>query len=218
MRVGETIATYDVGLALRGKSGKFEVTSPDGEIYDVTCKPSQSTSNLEWCNDGTDSSPFLIRKVAERASPAPAAAGVPEAEDQTASASLPFVLERAVSEGHSSGPADLELLYLEDDPETGRPSASVYLKDRGSEAEKLMTSQCATFNELDSEIRRLQARLDEIRAQAKKMRPISRKAHGRRYRRQQKTPPSRREGGVLFDRDAAGPPDDAAAPGHADRR
>jgi hypothetical protein len=169
MRVGETIATYDVGLALRGKSGKFEVTSPDGEIYDVTCKPSQSTSNLEWCNDGTDSSPFLIRKVAERASPAPAAAGVPEVEDQTASASLPFVLERAVSEGHSSGPADLELLYLEDDPETGRPSASVYLKDRGSEAEKLMTSQCATFNELDSEIRRLQARLDEIRAQAKKM-------------------------------------------------
>jgi hypothetical protein len=32
-----------------------------------------------------------------------------------------------------------------------------------------MTSQCATFNELDSEIRRLQAQLDEIRSRAKKM-------------------------------------------------
>src|ERR1700733_2152593 len=47
MRTGETIATYDVGLALRGKSGQFEIISPTGEIYDVTCKPTHST-NLEW--------------------------------------------------------------------------------------------------------------------------------------------------------------------------
>ena len=67
MRLGETIATYDVGLALRGKSGKFEVTSPTGEIYDVTCKSSHSISNLEWSSSGTDHSPFLIRRIAEGA-------------------------------------------------------------------------------------------------------------------------------------------------------
>ncbi len=38
MQLGETIATYDLGLALRGESGKFEVTSPAGEIYHVTCQ------------------------------------------------------------------------------------------------------------------------------------------------------------------------------------
>jgi hypothetical protein len=51
MRPGETIATYDVGLALRGKSGKFEVTSPTGEIYEVTCNPNHSISNLEWSSN-----------------------------------------------------------------------------------------------------------------------------------------------------------------------
>jgi hypothetical protein len=173
MRLGETIATYDVGLALRGKSGKFEVTSPDGEIYDVTCKPSDFISNLEWSSNGTENSPFLIRKVAERASLAAKTAGMPEADSQTASSSLPFVLERAADEEPSSNSGSIELLYLEDDTGTGQPSACLYLKGerrvQGHEAKRLMTSRCATFNELDSEIRRLQARLDEIRAHAKKM-------------------------------------------------
>jgi hypothetical protein len=62
MRIGETIATYDVGLALRGKSGRFEITSPTGEIYDVTCKPNHSDSALEWSSDGSDHSPFLIQQ------------------------------------------------------------------------------------------------------------------------------------------------------------
>ena len=61
MRINETIATYDVGLALRGKSGRFEITSPTGEVYDVTCKPNHSDANLEWSSDGDDHSPFLIR-------------------------------------------------------------------------------------------------------------------------------------------------------------
>lgn len=167
MRLGETIATYDVGLALRGKTGKFEITSPDGEIYDVSCKPGHLTSNLEWSTNGTENSPFLIRKVAERASPAATSAGMPEAEGQIGPPSLPFALERAADEGYSSNPANFELLYLEDDSETGQPSACVYVKGELRD-EKLMTFRCATFNELDSEVRRLQARLDEIRAQAKK--------------------------------------------------
>jgi hypothetical protein len=176
MRLGETIATYDVGLALRGKSGKFEVTSPVGEIYEVTCKSSHSISNLEWSSSGTDHSPFLIRRVAEVASQAETKAtttGIPDEESQTASSPLPFVLERAVDERHSSNAHNIELLYLEDDPGTGQPSACVYLKSElrrhAFEAETFITSRCATFNELDSEIRRLQAQLDEIRSRAKKM-------------------------------------------------
>lgn len=174
MRIDETIATYDVGLALRGKSGKFEITSPTGEIYDVTCKPNHSISNLEWSSDRTDNPPFLIRKVAEGTSLAETKAtttGMLE-ESQTASP-LPFVLEHADEDKHSSSAGDIELLYLEDDPGTGQPSACVYLRrelrDDSSEAEGLMTSRCATFNELDSEIRRLLAQLDEIRSRAKKM-------------------------------------------------
>jgi len=65
MQLGETIATYDLGLALRGENGKFEVTSPTAEIYFVTCKPNHSISNLEWAGSRTNPQPFLIRKIAE---------------------------------------------------------------------------------------------------------------------------------------------------------
>lgn len=175
MRVGETIATYDVGLALRGKNGKFEVTSPTGEIYDVACRPDHSFSNLEWSGEGTDHPPFLIRKVAERASQVETTAAtseVYEQQSQAASSPRPFVLEHAVNEGLSSNASTIEL-YLEDDPETGQPSACLCLKSepRNSavEVELFITSRCASFNELDSEIRGLQAQLDEIRLRAKKM-------------------------------------------------
>jgi hypothetical protein len=68
----------------------------------------------------------------------------------------------------------LDLSYLESDPRTGLPSACVYLKASGVQdyagikAEKLITIPCLSFIELDAEIRRLQAELDEIRARAKK--------------------------------------------------
>ena len=68
----------------------------------------------------------------------------------------------------------LELSYLESDPKTQQPSACVYLKTHGTEdyagiqAERLVTAPCLTFVELDAEIRRLYAELDEIRARAKK--------------------------------------------------
>jgi hypothetical protein len=174
MRVGETIATYDVGQALRGKSGRFEVKSPAGEIYDVTCRPNHSFSNLEWPSDGTDHPPFLIRKVAERVSPVETTAPTSEMHEpgnQTASSPRPFVLEQTVDEGFSSNAGKIELC-LEDDPETGQPSACLCLKseprDSAVETEMSMTSRCSTFNELDSEIRGLQAQLDEIRLRAKK--------------------------------------------------
>jgi hypothetical protein len=176
MRIGESIATYDVGLALRGKSGRFEVTSPTGEIYDVTCKSNHSISSPEWSSNGTDHPPFLIRKVAEGASPAEttsATTGMIEEESQTVPSSRPFVLGHAVDEKSSPNIGNIALLYLNDDPETGQPSACVYLtrevRGHAHEAEALMTSRCANFNELDSEIRRIESQLDGIRSRAKKM-------------------------------------------------
>ena len=53
MQLGEKIATYDVALALRGESGKFDVTSPTGEIYHVTRKSGpfdyESAMVGRWC-------------------------------------------------------------------------------------------------------------------------------------------------------------------------
>jgi hypothetical protein len=71
--------------------------------------------------------------------------------------------------------SSLDLVYLESDPRTKQPSACVYLKAGGSsedyagiKAGKLISAPCLNFIELDAEIRRLHAELDEIRARAKK--------------------------------------------------
>ena len=59
------------------------------------------------------------------------------------------------------------LSYVENDPRTHQPSASIYLKPAGG-SEMLITAPNLTFIELDCEIRRLHAELDALRAQAKK--------------------------------------------------
>jgi hypothetical protein len=70
--------------------------------------------------------------------------------------------------------SSLDLAYLESDLGTRHPSACVYLKAGGREdyagikASKLISAPCLNFIELDAEIRRLHAELDEIRARAKK--------------------------------------------------
>jgi hypothetical protein len=70
--------------------------------------------------------------------------------------------------------SSLDLLYLERDPSTKLPSACVCVKSNarhdygGVRADKLITSPCLSFIELDAEIRRLHAELDEIRCRAKK--------------------------------------------------
>jgi len=191
MQLGETIATYDVALALRGESGKFDVTSPSGEIYHLNCNPNHSIANLQWPGNGANPHPFLIRKVAEPASSAPARAGinVTETPAQTSTTKTPFLIsaedngsrseqrERpdAVQELPQAGPemndvSNLDLLYVEGEPQTRQPTAWVCLrselqKDRG----KLVTNACTTFNEFDVEIRRLHAQLDDIRYRARKM-------------------------------------------------
>jgi len=70
--------------------------------------------------------------------------------------------------------SSFDLLYLQADPKTKQPSACIRLKSCGREdyagvrAESLLVSPCLSFIELDAEIRRLHAELDEIRARAKR--------------------------------------------------
>jgi hypothetical protein len=70
--------------------------------------------------------------------------------------------------------SSFDLLYLERDPSTKQPSACICVKANfrddfvGVPGEKLITALCLSFIELDAEIRRLHAELDEIRSRAKK--------------------------------------------------
>jgi len=188
MDLGETIATYDVDLALRGESGKFEITSPGGEIYYVTCKPDSVKAKPGSRPLRTPPQAFLIKKVAERVSVhqsvippmTPAKPGMSQV------AAAPFLLEdvvgteKPVSEGSDIRAQelrpeiwDLELSYSENDGRTEHPSAFVFVQntqaeDQGDRNRELITVRCVNFNELDSEIRRLHAKLDEICLRAKK--------------------------------------------------
>ena len=57
--------TYDVAEALQAETGKFEVTSPNGERYFITCQPGHSIVSLEWAGSEPNLQPFLVRKVAQ---------------------------------------------------------------------------------------------------------------------------------------------------------
>lgn len=189
MQLGEIIATYDVGLALRGETGKFEVTSPAGETYHITCA-NHSISNLESSGHSTDQQPFLIRKVAGPVSRELAKTATSAVTEAAAPISLrsPFLLENRHENAKSStgGPlavlpdpepdslpenVTLDLLYVESDPVTQQPSACVCLRSGGQDqvvrAERL-TSPSVSFNEFDAQIRKLHAQLDEIRTRARK--------------------------------------------------
>ena len=190
MQLGETIATYDVALALRGESGKFDVTSPSGEIYHVACNPNHSITNLQWSGSGANPQPFLIRKVAEPVSSVPERTGVnlTETPTQTSPVKTPFLIgaeENAarsaprdrqdalpeVSQAHPemNDLCNLDLFYADGELQAHQPTAWVCLRNElQKDREKLVTSACATFNEFDVEIRRLHAQLDDIRYRARK--------------------------------------------------
>jgi hypothetical protein len=201
MQLGETIATYDIALALRGESGKFVVTSPAGETYQVTCEPNHSIVNLQWSGNGSNPQPFLIRKVAEPVSssrPEKTGTGVSETAVLSRAVKTPFLIDggdnesraetgaalnstSAVSRPDSKMPdrkmmdvemmdvEDLDLLYQEVGADSEQPTAWVC---RRSELQQdggtRFTHACASFNELDAEIRRLHAQLDDIRYRARK--------------------------------------------------
>jgi hypothetical protein len=194
MQLGETIATYDLALALRGESGKFHVTSPTGEIYQVTCKSGHSITNLQWSGDGSNPQPFVIRKVAEPVSSAPAtiapvmtAPNPTETPAQPRSAKAPFLISSdeddllsekspaavIVSQVPELVPVskeihDLDLVYLDALQSTLPPTAGVSLRSESPQDRLNLTNACTTFNQFDAEIRRLHAQLDEIRYRARK--------------------------------------------------
>jgi hypothetical protein len=190
MQLGETIATYDVALALRGESGKFDVTSPTGDMYHLTCTPNHSITNLRWSGNGMPPQPFLIRKVAEPVSPLPESTS-PNGTGTTIQAPVaktPFLIatgeieakseERAGSTAMSFVPEpeaepeeiiNLDLVYVEGEPNRQQPTAWVCLgSGLPQDRRKMMTNACLTFNEFDAEIRRLHANLDDIRYRARK--------------------------------------------------
>ena len=65
MKLNDSFTAYDVAEALQGETGKFEVTSPNGERYFVTCQPGHSIVSLEWAGNEPRQQPCLVRKVAQ---------------------------------------------------------------------------------------------------------------------------------------------------------
>jgi hypothetical protein len=189
MQLGETIATYDIALALRGESGKFDVTSPTGEIYHVTCKSGHSITNLQCSGDSANPQPFVIRKVAEPVSHAPekATTNRTEVSAQSRGAKTPFLIpadeddllsekSQAMaipSQSHELVTAgeetyELDLVYLETESATEQPSACVTLRGKSLPNRIDLTNACTTFNQFDADVRRLHAQLDEIRYRGRK--------------------------------------------------
>jgi hypothetical protein len=187
MQLGEKIATYDVALALRGESGKFDVTSPTGDVYHVTCKSRHSITNLQWSGDGENPQPFVIRKVAEPVSSAPekTASNRAETSSQHLLAKAPFLIgsdeddllseksaamaigsELPQGKSLSKEVDDLELFYQE--AALAMQTASVSVRSESVRGQLKLTSDCTTYNQFDAEIRRLHAQLDEIRYRARK--------------------------------------------------
>jgi hypothetical protein len=191
MQLGETIATYDVALALRDENGKFVVTSPAGETYQITCNQNHSIVNLQWSGNGSNPQPFLIRKVAE---PVPSSVtektgtNVSETLTHSGAAKIPFLIDAGNNDTGSetrrtiesasvvSRPdakmvavEDLDLLYHEAGTDSELPTAQVCLRNElHQDHGKLLTNACTSFNEFDAEIRRLHAQLDDIRYRARK--------------------------------------------------
>ena len=187
MQLGEKIATYDVALALRGESGKFDVISPTGEIYHVTCKSGHSITNLQWSGDGMNPQPFVIRKVAEpvSADPEKIATNLTETLAPPPMVKAPFLVgsdEDDLLSERSTAPAkgpqvsiparkviyDLDLVYEELQPTMQQPSVQVSVRSESLRNQLNLTNACTTFNQFDAEIRRLHAQLDEIRYRARK--------------------------------------------------
>jgi len=63
MKLSVTVTTRDLAEALQGETGKFEITSPNGERYFVRCQTGQSMVSLEWASNAANLQPFLVRKV-----------------------------------------------------------------------------------------------------------------------------------------------------------
>lgn len=65
MQINETIRTFDLAEALRGESGKFEVTTPTGTRLVVTALPGHSIANLRVTTEGGSEQMIWVRKIAD---------------------------------------------------------------------------------------------------------------------------------------------------------
>ncbi len=63
--LNETITAYDLVAALADESGKFEVTTPSGEQFIVTCGSGRSINTLRPVHHNGNALILRIRKVAE---------------------------------------------------------------------------------------------------------------------------------------------------------
>ena len=69
---------------------------------------------------------------------------------------------------------NLDFLYFDEDPRTQQPSACICVRPSGQQdyagvpGDELVSAHCMSFLQLDAELRRLHAELDELRSQAKK--------------------------------------------------
>ncbi len=63
--LNETVVAYDLAEALEGESGKFEIITPNGERFTLTCTHTHSIKNFRSIPEGTSPHPLRIRKVAE---------------------------------------------------------------------------------------------------------------------------------------------------------
>ncbi len=62
LNIDETLLAYDPAEALADEVGKFELTSPTGEKFTVTCRPGQSITNIRVETNGHPQQ-WHIRKV-----------------------------------------------------------------------------------------------------------------------------------------------------------
>ena len=65
MQVNDTIRACDLAEALRGESGKFEVTTSVGTRLIVTCLPGHSIANCRVTTEGGTEQMLWIRKIAD---------------------------------------------------------------------------------------------------------------------------------------------------------
>ena len=63
--LNETIVAYDLAEALEGENGKFEITTPGGERFTLTCTPTHSIKNFRAIPEAANPQPLRIKKVAE---------------------------------------------------------------------------------------------------------------------------------------------------------
>lgn len=66
LAINETLVTHDPAQALRNEAGIFEVASPTGERFQVTCRAGQSIVSLRYAPKGHgESREWQVKKVAE---------------------------------------------------------------------------------------------------------------------------------------------------------